>query len=255
MKNLFCVLTRILCVWTWPAAYRAYIDEITTSGYIGKPSRFVQLFTNLFFRFFGFILIGRVKVVGEENLRARGRLIFCPNHSTLLDAVVMYPLMRNRLVRAIGARETLREVFGLTGVLLTKVGVIPVDRSRGRTVIKPAIDVLEAGDCLAMFPEGKISPSGELLPFKLGAAWITRSVYEKLGEPGQVGIVPIHIRYHKRDTATACNFFKMGLRWRGGVTVTVGKPIWLHDHPTKTPEELMAMVRAHIELHNTQPAF
>lgn len=246
MNRFFAVLMRILCVWTWPREYRKYIDKITTSGYISQPSTFWWFISRVLFRFCAFIWVGRIRIVGEENLRAPGRLIFCPNHSSLLDAVVMFPSV-GRPVRAIGAYETLRTAGGLTGVFLTKIGVVPVDRSVGRTVIEPAIELMVRGDSLAMFPEGRISPTGQMLPFKLGPGYITAAAFERLGGGELIGLVPVLISYHRRHNATALHFWRMGFRWRGGVTVTVCKPIYLNDVEDRDPANLMRMVREAIE--------
>lgn len=247
MKRLASVLLRILCVWTWADAYRRYIDKITTSGYIGKPSPIWRFFSRCLFRTAGFFWVGKVRIVGEENLLTPGRLIFTPNHSSLLDAVVMFPTMARRPVRAMGAYETLRTFGGLSGIFLTKIGVFPVDRTRGKTVLGPATDLLVGGESLAMFPEGKISPTGEPLPYKLGAAIIGTCAWERLDRKERVGFVPVQICYHKRHNATALNVWKMGFRWRGGCTVTFGKPIWIDELPDRDPKVIMALIKDAIQ--------
>jgi 1-acyl-sn-glycerol-3-phosphate acyltransferase len=246
MNRLFAGILRIVCVWTWPEAYRNYIARITTSGHISKPSTVVRFLCQCLFRVLSFIWVGRIRRVGLENLNAPGRLIFSPNHSSLLDAVVMYATVR-RPVRAMGARETMLKGAGLAGIVLTKLGAFPVDRSNGKTVIAPATELMVRGECLAMFPEGRISPTGEMLPFKHGIGVISAAVYEQLGGKELVGIVPIRICFHKRDNASALNFAKMGLKWRGGVTVTFCKPIYLNDLTNHEPGHIVALVRSAIE--------
>ncbi|MBK7750702.1 MAG: 1-acyl-sn-glycerol-3-phosphate acyltransferase [Candidatus Obscuribacter sp.] len=46
-------------------------------------------------------------------------------------------------------------------------GCFAVDRSKGRTVIEPAIKVLENGESLVVFPEGK-SPTPALICLSKG---------------------------------------------------------------------------------------
>lgn len=242
MKRLASVLLRLLCVWTWPDAYRRYIAKITTSGYVGEPSPICLFFARLVLRFAQFVFIGKVRVVGEENLRVPGRLIYCPNHSSMLDAVVMYPTI-NGPVRAMGAVEVFRNYWGLAAIIMTKMGGFPVDRTNGKTVLGPATKIIVRGERLCMFPEGKISPTGDLLPFKLGAGIIANCAYDLLGGKEPIGIVPIQICYHRRDNATALKVPKMGFKWRGGATVTVHKPIWLHELPDRDPKVVMRMVR------------
>jgi hypothetical protein len=82
------------------------------------------------------------------------------------------------------------------------------------------------------FPEGKISNSGTYLPFKKGSAHIAIGAYERLQGKEKVGIVPIHICYGKRHEESAgSSYGAMGFKWRGGVTITVGQPVYNQRHP------------------------
>lgn len=242
MKRFLAVLMRVVCVWTWPGAYRRHIDKITTSGYLGQPSPALRSFARQLFRVLAFIWVGRVRIIGERTVQLPERLIFCPNHSSLLDAVVMFSSMK-RPVRAMGAYETLRAGGGLVGIFLTKIGVFPVDRAHGSTVIGPATDLVVAGESLCMFPEGRISPTGELLPFKLGAAVIGMCADDRLGRRERIGYVPVQICYHRRHNETALNFWKMGFRWRAGATITICEPIWLDQIAGRNPQKVMDLIR------------
>jgi 1-acyl-sn-glycerol-3-phosphate acyltransferase len=188
------------------------------------------------------VQVGRIRVIGKHYLNTRGRLIYCPNHTSLLDAIVTMPTM-TRPVRGIGAFETFRWCWGLVGIVLSKLGSIPVDRANGRSVLRPAIKVVANGENLVIFPEGKISPNGELLPFKIGPGYIAKAVFEQLGGHEPVSIIPIHICYHRRETASALSFWKMGLKWRGGVTITVCPPVQLSELEDRNPEHIMQLVR------------
>lgn len=226
----------------WIRAYRAHIIKITTSGYIPKPNLRMWKIVRAFFRLWCFIQIGKVRVVGAENFNAPGRVIFCANHGSLLDAQVLFPIAP-RPLRTMGAYEILRKFCGLVGLVMTSIGVFAVDRSNGATVIGPATDLLVSGESLAMAPEAKISPTGDLLTFKHGAAVIAKAAYDRLMGKERVGIVPVHIHYHKRHAASALNYGRMWLRWRGGVTVTVLPPIWINDLADQDPDHVILLVR------------
>lgn len=227
----------------WRARFDDYAQKCVTSGFIPYMFWPVQLIARLLANLVVFIQLGRLRIIGAENLRINGRFIFCPNHSSMFDAVIMYAIMRrNDGPRYMTAFEEMRGLWGLKAVVMGALGCFPVDRTKGRSVIEPAINMIVQGGSLVIFPEGKISPTGECLPFKMGPAIIGLTAMERLGGDDKVAIVPMNLHYHKRDVATANKFFtECGLKWRGGVTVTIGKPIYLNDLETTHPEEVMAV--------------
>jgi 1-acyl-sn-glycerol-3-phosphate acyltransferase len=228
---------------TWRKRFSEYVDLCLTSGFIPKSFRPLQLVGKYLARMWMYIQVGRIRVVGKENLVAPGRLIFCPTHSSMFDAPVIYSVMR-RMPRYMTAYEEMRGLWGLKAIVMGAFGCFAVDRSKGKTVIEPAIQVLVGGDTLVIFPEGKISDSGTYLPFKKGSAVIAIGAYERLNRKERVGIVPVHICFGKRDETTAkASYEEMGLRWRGGVTVTVGKPVYLDEVQPLTSEKVTEVVR------------
>jgi 1-acyl-sn-glycerol-3-phosphate acyltransferase len=227
---------------SWLARYREYAENCTTSGFIPTEHLGFQRFVKVMSRLWTWIQVGEVRVVGRENLTAAGRLMYCPNHSAMLDAIVLYPLMPLG-TRFMSAREEMRGMGGLKAILMGAAGAYPVDRSRGRTVIPASIDLLVKGKRVTLFPEGKISPTGEYLEFKKGAAWIAIGACDALGHKEKVGIVPIHICYGTRDVESATDFTKMRLRWRHGVTITIGEPVYVHDVDPMTPANVIDRIK------------
>lgn len=240
--SILLAIAVIGCVWRLAGAYRAHIIKITTSGYIPTPSPWMRAVTRLLFRFWCFVQIGKVTVVNAHYLETPERVIACANHSSLLDAQVLFTLAK-RPFRIMGAYEVMRKAGGLVGLVMAGIGVFPVDRAHGGTVIEPAVDLVVAGEPLALAPEGKINPDGELGIFKHGAPIIAKAAYLRLGGKVRVGFLPVHIWYHKRHAASALSYARMGLRWRGGVTVTVCEPIWLNDLDDLDPEAMTLMIR------------
>lgn len=250
MKNIFTrgSLLYKSFVGTWRKKFREYVNLCLTSGFIPRTFLPLQIIARFLARIWVFIQVGKMRVIGAENLKTPGRIIFCPNHSAMLDAIIIYAAMR-RWPRYMAAFEEMRGVWGLKAVAMGAFGCFPVDRSQGSTALEPAIKVLMSGQPLVIFPEGKISPSGEYLPFKTGPARIANAAYERLAMKEPVGIVPIHICYHCRDEESAATTFgQMGFKWRCGVTVTVGKPIYLHELPSRDRKDVMAAVRGAIKM-------
>ncbi|MBA3855575.1 MAG: hypothetical protein C0507_01580 [Cyanobacteria bacterium PR.3.49] len=231
---------------TWRKRFRDYVNQCLTSGFIPYTFRPLQFLGKHLARLWMFIQVGRIRIVGAENLKPEGRVIFCPNHSSMFDAPVIFSIMK-RYPRYMTAYEEMRGLAGLKAVVMGAFGCFAVDRTRGKTVLEPAINVLLQGDPLVIFPEGKISGTGEYLPFKKGSALIAIGACEQLNHKEKVGIVPIHICFHGRDPETAGGpYGAMGFKWRKGATVTVGKPIWVHDLNPLTPEHVTEMVHAAI---------
>lgn len=229
----------------WRQRVYEYSQRCVQSGFIPLTYGPAQFLGRLISRFLVFIQLGQVRVIGKKNLRQKGRFIFCPNHSSMFDAPVLYSILnRPESVRYMTAYEEMRGLWGLKAIVMGAMGSFPVDRTRGKSVIEPAIEVLVNGQCLTIFPEGRISETGSCQPFKNGPAIIGNAALMRLPDGERIGIVPIHIDYHRRDNDTArTNFLKMGLKWRGGVTVTVFEPLYLNDRRQMSAEEVMAEVR------------
>ena len=223
--------------------FKEYVDLCLTSGFIPKSFRPLQIVGKYLAKIWVYAQVGRVRIVGKENLTAPGRIIFCPNHSSMFDAPVVFSIMK-RMPRYMTAYEEMRGLWGIKAIAMGAFGCFAVDRSKGRTVIDPAIQVLVQGSPLVIFPEGRISGSGTYLPFKKGSAVIALSSYEKLERKDRVGIVPIHICFGKRDEATAAGpYGAMGLKWRGGATIWVGKPIYLDEVEPMNADAVTEKVR------------
>ena len=125
--------------------FREYVDLCLTSGFIPKSIRPLQLVGKFLANIWVFVQVGRIKIEGKENLVAPGRIIFCPNHSSMFDAPVIFAIMK-RMPRYMTAFEEMRGLWGLKAIFMGAFGCFAVDRSNGKTVIEPAIKVLETAN-------------------------------------------------------------------------------------------------------------
>lgn len=228
-------------------AYREHVRLCLTSGYVASPLPGLVKISKFIFRLWCYLQVGPLKIVGKEKLDLRERAIYCGNHSSFFDAVVVHPCFR-KTIRYMGAYEALMGFCGLKAILMTRMGVFAVDRAHGKTVLGPACKLLVAGESLAIFPEGKIYNCGCLGEFKPGPALIARAAWKKLGDKEKVAIVPYHIHYRKRHrkSGETFNFLKMGFKWRGGVVVYVGDPIWMHEHEKLSIKQLTELLKERI---------
>jgi 1-acyl-sn-glycerol-3-phosphate acyltransferase len=134
----------------------------------------------------------RLEVRGGENVPRRGPVLLCANHTSHLDA----PAILASLPRAIALRTSTaaaKDVFGerpgrvFVSRLLTNS--LPIQRCPEARGFARGLRELEAvllnRRPLILFPEGRRSADGSLLPFKPGAAMLAL----RTGAP----IVPVRI--------------------------------------------------------------
>lgn len=110
-------------------------------------------------------------------------------------------------------------------------GGVPIDRSNREqaiNAIQAAISSAQAGDCLAIAPEGTRSLSGQILPFKKGTFYM----WEQLQTP----IVPL-VFFGAYDLFST----KRNVPVSGKVFVRYLDPIYPHEAASR--EEMSALVR------------
>lgn len=112
------------------------------------------------------------EVSGLRNLPARGGYILASNHSSYLDFLVV-PVSGCRLPRYMVGESLLRHP--VLGRLFRILGFIPVDRvhHRNAATLQAAVETLQRGGVVGIFPEGTRSADGRLLPGRRGAAYLS----------------------------------------------------------------------------------
>ena len=112
-------------------------------------------------------LVYRTTVTGRTNVPTGGPVIFAGNHISFLDGPVMFgaaPRPMHILVK--------QEMFkGFLGRVLTASGQLPVDRRGDRAALQRCKDVLDAGRCVGILPEGTRG-SGAAADINGGVAWL-----------------------------------------------------------------------------------
>lgn len=121
------------------------------------------------------MLAFRPKVKGLRNVPSTGPLIIASNHLSFSDSIFM-PLVVPRKVTFLAKSEYFTSpgpkgfIKKLTFIAL---GQVPVDRSGGRrseAALITGLQVLAAGNCLGIYPEGTRSPDGRLYKARTGIA-------------------------------------------------------------------------------------
>ncbi len=123
----------------------------------------VKLFSKLFFRFWG-----SPRIAGLENIPHTGAVVVVANHSRVLDGILLASVWQQRITFLVAAYLSKSPI---AGAFLRAIGAIPV-QSGGNNLAgkRSALGVLERGDILALFPEGRVYHRDNLGPFNLGWA-------------------------------------------------------------------------------------
>lgn len=180
-------------------------------------------------------VVYRTAVTGQSNVPAAGPVIFAGNHISFLDGPVMFgaaPRPMHILVK--------KEMFkGFLGRVLTASGQLPVDRRGDRSVLQLSKDVLDAGRCIGILPEGTRG-SGTAAGISNGVAWLALN--------SDAVVVPVAILGTRHGGEHLDSIPKPGRR----LHVSFGKPLTLGRNPDETGRA--SMDRAATEIRDTLAA-
>lgn len=162
--------------------------------------------------------IYRPKVIGKENLPKTGRVIFAGNHTNYFDCLLLSHCTK-RHVHYLAKDELFK---GLKGVFFSNLGLIPVNRrEKSKDSLIIAKKYLKSGKIIGIFPEGTISKTDELLPFKIGAV--------KMAKDTNTKIVPFGIS----------GKYKM---FSNDLKITFGEPVIVNDDLEKANNKLKLII-------------
>jgi cytidylate kinase len=161
----------------------------------------------------------RLRFEGDENLPRTGPLIVAANHASSADPVLIGAFLNGKLGRPVnwlGKRELVE--FPLTGWAFRIAGIHPVDRDAADLeAFRTAMRILEAGQVLAVFPEGTRSRDGALQQVREGVGMLAL----RSGAP----VLPVAVINSDRAWPRGQLLPRFGRR----VTVRYGKPFNVAD--------------------------
>ena len=155
---------------------------------------FVRVVTNTFFR--------RIHIVGDENVPAEGAVIFAGNHpNALMDGWLLTATCGRWPLHFMGNAKLWK--YRLLRPLLDAFGAVPVypredygDEADNTGAFEALYDVLEAGDCMGVFPEGISHAEAHIVRLKTGTARVALTVASRGNT--DVTIVPVGLNYVHR---------------------------------------------------------
>jgi len=173
-------------------------------GLMGKLFfRAVRGFVRIFlFRWF------RMRVEGHERLQLKGGVIIAPTHRSNLDGPLVGSSSHRR-VRYLGKDSLFRPAAA--GWAMRSLGSFPVRRGEADLdAMRVAKEMLDAGECMLVFPEGSRQEGDSIGEIYDGTAWLA----SKAGTP----VVPVGIAGTEVAMPTGSKFPS-----RVPVTVVVGE--------------------------------
>jgi len=181
----------------------------------------------------------RIRLVGAERIPSHGAAVLVCNHVSFVDAVVIMA-ESPRPIRFVMDYRIFRTPF--VGWMFRHVKAIPVAPAHENAdMLERAYaacgQALKAGDLVCIFPEGKLTRTGEINPFRHGVSEILRR------HPAPV--VPMALRglwgsvFSRHEDAQWPRPIQRGAMTR--LTLAVGEPIAPED---VTPQHLQDVVSA-----------
>ena len=115
-------------------------------------------------------ITGRLTVTGQEAMPPYGPLLVASNHLSLNDAGTLVVALPRQII-FLAKKELWEKPIGR--FYCDAVGAVPLDRQRGGGgALRYALGALQEDKAILMFPEGSISPTGQLQRAKTGLAWL-----------------------------------------------------------------------------------
>ena len=111
------------------------------------------------------------KVTGSENLPSKGAAILAASHSSYADHLIIGAYIATKVNRRFHFLAKKEHFKGLQKFWHIYVGAIPLDRKKGgKQALKIALNLLNKGKLVIIYPEGTRTFTGRLQKAKTGVA-------------------------------------------------------------------------------------
>ena len=190
----------------------------------------------------------RLKVIGRYHLPEQTGALLVPNHVSFVDGLMLLASL-DRPIRFIVDRDYFERWF--LKPFMKALGAIPVSASdRPRVTLRAlrqAGELIGAGEIVCVFPEGQITRTGALLPFRRG--------YQRILKGRTVPIIPVYL-----DRLWGSIFSHEGGRFLAKipreipyhVTVAFGEPLDPETPPIRIREAVQALATHAWDLRKKQ---
>ena len=166
------------------------------------------------------------KILNKDfSIPINSSIILAPTHRSRWDGLVITMAMGRRVTKKdCRFMVTKSEMKGIQGWFLKRLGCFSINQlSPSLSALKYAIDLIEKGEQLVVFPEGKINKYGKKLVLKEGLYRLARLATKKTAS---IIIIPIGIAYSK-----------VSPKYRDEFCLSFGKPMAMSDYLNFTVKE------------------
>jgi len=159
------------------------------------------------------------------SIHTNSSIILAPTHRSRWDGLILTMAMGRRVTKKdCRFMVTKSEMKGIQGWFLKRLGCFSINQlSPSLSALRYAIDLIEKGEQLVVFPEGKINRYGKKLVLKEGLYRLARLATKKTTS---ITIIPIGIAYSK-----------VSPDFRGEFCLSLGQPIAINDYLNSTINE------------------
>jgi len=158
------------------------------------------------------------KVINNDfSIPINTSIILAPTHRSRWDGLVLTMAMGRRITRKdCRFMVTKSEMKGIQGWFLKRLGCFSINQlSPSLSTLRHAIELIEKGEQLVVFPEGKINKNGKKLVLKEGLYRLAKLATKK---KESIIIIPIGIAYSN-----------LSPKFRSQFCLSFGQPISMND--------------------------
>ena len=148
---------------------------------------------DIILRFF----FSKKKIINNNfSIPKNSSIILAPTHRSRWDGLILTMAMGRRITKKdCRFMVTKSEMRGIQGWFLKRLGCFSIDQlSPSLSKLRYAINLIEKGEQLVVFPEGKINKNGKKLVLKEGLYRLARLATKKTNS---IFVIPIGIAYSK----------------------------------------------------------
>ena len=165
------------------------------------------------------IFFSKKKIINNGFLiQKNSSVILAPTHRSRWDGLVLTMAMGRRITnKDCRFMVTKSEMKGIQGWFLKRLGCFSINQlSPSLSTLRYAIDLIEKGEQLVVFPEGKINKYGRKLVLKEGLYRLARLAAKN---KDSIVIIPIGIAYSK-----------VSPKFRSDFCLSFGQPIVMNEY-------------------------